>query len=151
MPLRRTISTSLALLPLVLCTLTAGLAHAQPAPQPTVPPAPAPGVPVQPAPAEPGLLPVSPAPVTPEPTPAPEPAPAPVAAATSADDLAALKAELAETKQKLDAVSARQDEAELAALGNAEPEAPSEDLLKIYGFADMGVQHQWTKEGTLLD
>lgn len=147
MPLRRTISTSLVLLPLVLCTLTAGRAHAQPAPQPIVPPAP--GAPVQPVPTDPGLAPVSPAPV--EPSPAPEASPAPAAAVTSADDLAALKAELAETKQKLDAVSARQDEAELAALGNAEPEAPSEDLLKIYGFADMGVQHQWTKEGTLLD
>jgi hypothetical protein len=68
----------------------------------------------------------------------------------SASELAALRTELDETKQKLDAIQQRQDEAEVAALGSAEPEAPAEDLLKIYGFADMGVQRQWTKQESLL-
>lgn len=150
MPLRRTISTSLVLAPLALCTL-AGRAQAQVAPPtpnpPTAPAGPTPGG-AAPAPAPPEP---SPAPVTPEPDPAPvAPAPAAGTAVGSGEELSALKAELADAKQKLDAVTQRQDEAELAALGSAEAEAPSEDLLKIYGFADMGLQHQWVKEGTLL-
>lgn len=80
---------------------------------------------------------------------APAPAPEPAAAAGAAE-LAALRAELDETQRKLDAITQRQDEAEVAALGSAEPEAPAEDLLKIYGFADMGVQHQWAKQSSLL-
>jgi hypothetical protein len=157
MPLRRTIPNSLVLVPLVLCTFAVELAHAQPAPAPpNAPAAPA----AAPAPEPPRAAPAapSPAPVTPEPSPAPVPeSPAPVPEASvpapapaAGADVAALRAELDETKQKLDQIQQRQDEAELAALGSAETEAPSEDLLKIYGFADMGVQHQWTKEGTLL-
>ena len=73
--------------------------------------------------------------------------------ASVAADLAALKAELADTKAKLDQITARQDEAEVAALtagGGGDAEPPKEDPLRIYGFMDMGVQHQWVNDKSLL-
>jgi hypothetical protein len=103
----------------------------------------------------------APAPVPAEPAvegaePGPEiPAPAvevqePVPATESRFDaaLAALKAELADTKAQLEQVKTRQDDAEAAAL-EAE-DTPKEDLFRIYGFADMGVQRQWVGESTLI-
>jgi hypothetical protein len=63
-------------------------------------------------------------------------------------ELAALKAELADTRAQLEEVKTRQDDAEAAA-GEAE-DSPKEDLLRIYGFADMGVQHQWVNEASLI-
>jgi outer membrane biosynthesis protein TonB len=140
----------------LLLTLIASRASAQaPTPPPTTPPGAAPA----PAPA----APVDPGPPTPEPSApptegAPPPEPSPTAAASApaggdvAADLAALKAELADTKQKLEQVQTRQDDAEAAAAlgGGGEAEAPHEDVLKIYGFTDMGVQRQWAKDASLL-
>jgi hypothetical protein len=67
-------------------------------------------------------------------------------AARMDSELATLKAALAETKAQLEALAARQDEAEAA----APAETPQEDLLKIYGFADMGVQRVWVDEASLI-
>jgi hypothetical protein len=86
--------------------------------------------------------------------PAPEPVPAgePTAgsAADIAADIAALKAELAETKAKLEQVQTRQDDVEAAALTSVEEPLPKQDLLRVYGFADMGVQHLWVDERSLI-
>jgi hypothetical protein len=68
-----------------------------------------------------------------------------------AAEVSALKADLADAKAKLDQLQTRQDEAEVAALtGSQEVEAPKDDVLRIYGFTDMGLQHQWVGESTLI-
>jgi hypothetical protein len=72
---------------------------------------------------------------------APDPASNP--ADSTRADIEALKAEVAELRQK-------QEEAELASmLDTAEPETDQE-LFKVYGFLDMGFQRSWTKEDSLL-
>lgn len=113
-----------------------------------------------PPPADPAPAPVSPAvPVGAEPaTPATT---ASVAATNPADpdamagqlaaDVAALRAELAETRATLEQVQTRQDDAEVAALTSAPEEtAPQDDPLRVYGFADMGVQHLWVDERSII-
>jgi hypothetical protein len=146
---------------LLLCTLIASRATAQvPTPAPSTPPtpgaapAPAPPAPAPPAPVAPATVHAEPGVPPAEAAPPPEPSP-PVSEPANADvaaDVAALKAELADTKQKLDAVQTRQDDAEAAAAlgGGGEAESPEQDVLKIYGFTDMGAQHVWTDDGSLL-
>jgi hypothetical protein len=140
---------------LLFCTLIASRAGAQ-APAPPANPPPGPGVVPPPLPA-----PVAPAPAPAEPSVSPTEAPPPEASAPPAGeppgadlagDVAALKAELADTKQKLDAVQTRQDDAEAAAAlgGGGDAEAPEQEVLKIYGFTDMGVQHVWAHDDSLL-
>jgi hypothetical protein len=85
------------------------------------------------------------------PEPSPERATSAPADGDVAGDVAALKAALADTQQKLDQVQARQDDAEAAAaLAGGEDEALREDVLKIYGFSDMGVQHLWANDASLI-
>jgi hypothetical protein len=68
-----------------------------------------------------------------------------------AADLAALKAELAETKATLEQTQTRQDDAEVAALtGDPGEAAPKDDPLRVYGFADMGLQHVWVDQRSLI-
>lgn len=111
------------------------------------------------APAEPTVAPlqqVSPA-APPAPPPSNPPAVGVVAptgepSSSLSSKVAALEAELAETKANLAQITARQDEAEVAALtaSGGEAEAPKEEPLRIYGFADMGVQHIWVDEKSIL-
>lgn len=116
---------------------------APPAPEPATPPATAPTAPATPTPA--ATEPQAPA--------APAAGDANAAAPPSdlAAEVSALKADLADAKAKLEQLQARQDEAEVAALTSSqEVEAPKDDVLRIYGFTDMGVQHQWVSKDSLL-
>ncbi|MEO8181307.1 MAG: hypothetical protein ABI895_20925 [Deltaproteobacteria bacterium] len=61
-------------------------------------------------------------------------------------ELAALKAALADTKAQVEALAARLDDAEAA----VPDETPQQDLLRIYGFADMGVQRLWSDKASLI-
>jgi hypothetical protein len=99
-----------------------------------------------PVPAEPAVEGAEPGPVVPPPV---VEVRAPVVATESHLDaeLAALKAELADTKAQLDEVKTRQDDAEAAA---GDSDTPKEDLFRIYGFADMGVQRQWVDASSLI-
>jgi hypothetical protein len=75
-----------------------------------------------------------------------EPAPEPAAASepTTAEQLAALKAEV-------DALKAKQEEAETAALLADDPaEETTQDIFKVYGFMDMGAQRIWVKDSSLI-
>lgn len=135
----------LALPAVLFCTLAASSASAQ------TPILPAPGEPAGPAgnPAEPAEgPPLAPAGAEPAVADSRAPAAAPPADAgttNAASDLAALKDELADTKSQLEELRTRQDAAETAA------SEPKEDLLKIYGFADMGIQREWINNASILD
>jgi hypothetical protein len=72
--------------------------------------------------------------------------PAADSTARTDSELAALKAELADTKAQIEGLQARQDEVEAA----VPEEAPEQDLLRIYGFADMGVQRLWADKASLI-
>jgi hypothetical protein len=144
------VSTNRALphAPLIVLSLALLVSHAAaqapaPPPEPAAPPATAPTAPAAPTPA------------ATEPTAPPAPAAGDANAAAPPSDLAAevsaLKADLADAKAKLEQLQTRQDEAEVAALTSSqEVEAPKDDVLRIYGFTDMGVQHQWVGEESLL-
>jgi len=84
-------------------------------------------------------------PVAPETPPAEAAKPVEPVAVSANEDLAALRAALAETQKQLEEVQLRQDEAEASAASSATDAQPS---LKIYGFADMGIQHQWVKKSS---
>jgi hypothetical protein len=121
---------------------TAPLPPAAPLPAPTAPPQTAAPTPARsaPPPASPETVETG---VPPPPTEQP--------AGSLIDEVAALKAELTDTRTKLAEIAARQDEAELAALtGGVEEEPPKDDPLRIYGFADMGVQHVWVDKRSVL-
>jgi hypothetical protein len=102
---------------------------------------------------------------TPAPPAAPEPAPseqAPAAPAPShpgtettsaaspdpAAGVEALRADLQETKARLAELEARQEEAEAEAAVSEEVLLP--EPLKIYGFADVGAQHHWIDDSSLV-
>jgi hypothetical protein len=143
---RRRLAGSLAL----LCVLCAPQAFAQaPAPAPAPVPAPAPAPAVAPA-----ATPASAAGAT-----------DPAAVATDADsaaaakpteappaaDSATLSQRLDKLQQAFDELKAQQDAAAAAAIPADDGESESEsEALKIYGFMDMGVQHIWINEQSLL-
>jgi hypothetical protein len=131
-------------IPLALCwTLGESRASAQTPAQPPVVAADPAADPADPA--DPAADPADPvAPALPAP---PAVLPAVVPSTTFDSDLAALKAELADTRAQLDEVKTRQADAEAA---TAIADVPTDDLLKIYGFADMGVQRQWIDRGSLI-
>jgi hypothetical protein len=88
-----------------------------------------------------------------------EPAPAPAdvakpAEASPALDPAALNAKLDKLQQAFDELKAQQDAAAAAtaasAASPADDSADDGEALKIYGFMDMGVQHLWANENSLL-
>jgi hypothetical protein len=92
-------------------------------------------------------------PLTADAPPTENPPAAPLAngAAAALADLAALKAELAATRHQLADLAQRQDAAEAAAASSDDSLVPPEqDVLKIYGFADMGVQRQWVSDASLF-
>ncbi len=59
------------------------------------------------------------------------------------EDVAALRAEVAELK-------ARQEEAEMAALLAEDPVEVDEPMFKVYGFMDMGLQRSWVNKRSLV-
>lgn len=120
---------------LLFVALLGSRALAQAPTPPPVDPAPAPVSPAVPVVAEPAT------PATTASDAATDPAGPDATAGQLAADVAALKAELAETRAKLEQVQTRQDDAEVAALTSPPEEtAPQDDPLRVYGFADMGVQ-----------
>ena len=83
----------------------------------------------------------------------PEPAPADATEPTGtpqASDPAALNAKLESMQKALDQLQAQQDASSAAAAAPAEEGSSGGEALRIYGFMDMGVQHSWVNEQSLL-
>lgn len=116
----------------------------------------------QPVAAQAGAPAATPAPVaTPEPAPPPdntlpaaaanpEPAPAVAPEAAQAPVTDPVKQELAALRAEIDALKAKQEEAEMAALLSAEPAEVEEDTYRIYGFMDMGAQYYAVDKSSLV-
>jgi hypothetical protein len=68
----------------------------------------------------------------------------------AASDLAALRAELDETKKQLDEVKTQQGDAEAAAASPAENSSGGGESLKLYGFMDVGVQRYWANPDSTI-
>ena len=73
-----------------------------------------------------------------------------LAEAPAASDPAALNARLDRLQQAFDELKAQQDAAAATAAAPAEGESDGGEALKIYGFTDMGVQHTWVDQQSLL-
>jgi hypothetical protein len=83
-------------------------------------------------------------------TPAPAEAVPDQAAAPPALDAAALNAKIERLQEAFDGLKAQQDAA-AASAGNATEDAGSgAEPLRIYGFTDMGLQHTWISEKSVL-
>ncbi len=78
----------------------------------------------------------------------PETARANAATSDPAAGVEALRADLQETKDKLAELEAKQEEAEAEAAVSEEALLP--EPLKIYGFADVGAQHHWIDDSSLV-
>lgn len=106
-------------------------------------------------------------PLAPAPAPAPALAPAPVqvpvvvaapsapaveqepAGAAPASDVASLSAKVASLEKAIEDLKTQRAEA-AAAVVPAEDAETEDDVLKIYGFTDVGLQHVWINEQSLL-
>lgn len=74
----------------------------------------------------------------------------PIAAATDTESAqAGVAEELAALRAEVDALKAKQDEAEMAAL-MAEPASVENELYRIYGFMDMGAQYYAVDKSSLV-
>ena len=121
----------------LICALRATQASAQ---------APAP---ISATPADPATVTAAPTSAGSAETPAPETATKP-AEVPAAADLAALRAELDQTKKQIEELKTQQSDADAAAASPAEDSSSGAEPLKIYGFMDVGVQHVWINPDSFI-